>query len=92
MKIADNMERVYKELGFASRSRGRAYIADLVADSENGSDDVISADYFRSIGYALADDIANDLYETTDPPEDWSMDDVRISLGRVLCGKLHIRV
>ena len=89
MKITENMERVYIELGFNSVLQGRSYIADLIADKENGTNGAISADYSKAIGYALADDIANDLYETADH-EDWSMDDVRLSFGRVLCKRLNI--
>ena len=84
-----NMERVYKELGFTSPLSGRNYIADLVADVEDDMHGAISHDYSRDIAFALSDDIARDLHESADH-EDWSMDDVRLAFGRVLCAKLGV--
>ena len=88
-KTMNDMEKIYKELGFLSPSSGRDYIADLVADKENGTDGAISRDYSRDIAFALSDDIARDLHESADH-EDWSMDDVRLAFGRVLCAKLGV--
>lgn len=87
----ESIAKIYKELGFLSPSSGREYIADLVADKENGTDGAISHDYSRNIAFALSDDIACDLHASADH-EDWSMDDVRLAFGRVLCKRLNIAV
>ena len=89
MKKIEDMEKTYKALGFSGAFSGRNYIADLVADKENGVDGSISKDYSRNIAFALADEIAEDLSVSADN-EDWDMDDVRLAFGRVLCAKLGI--
>ena len=73
--------QIYQSLGFTSMGAGCNYIADLIADKEQGTSGAISSDYSRDIGYALADDMAADLYECADH-EDWDMDDVRLAFGR----------
>lgn len=89
MMTTEKRIQIYRSLGFIGIGDGRDYIADLIADKEQGTSGAISSDYSRDIGYALADDIAADLNECADH-EDWGMDDVRLAFGRVLCKRLGV--
>lgn len=51
----------------------------------------ISQDYIRPIAEKIVERVAQDIYETADQ-EDWSTDDVRLAVGRVLCARLGIEV
>ena len=65
------------------------YIVDTIYDLNfNG---LISANYIKQIAYKIAEDVAQDIYETADR-EDWNCDDVRLAFGRVLCKKLKIEI
>lgn len=85
--MTKEMMEIYKGLGIGYSKR--EYIADLIAEKENGMEGAISRDYSRDIAYALSDDIARDLWECADH-EDWDIDDVRLAFGRVLCAKLGV--
>lgn len=88
-KAFNELKKIYTELGFGSVGGGRDYIADMIADKEQGESGAISRDYSRDIAYALSDEIAKDLHVSADH-EDWNMDDVRLAFGRVLCAKLGV--
>lgn len=83
------IEEIYRDLGFSPPFSGRDYIADFVAEVENGVEGAISRDYSRDIAFALSDDIARDIHECADH-KDWTLDDVRLAFGRVLCAKLKV--
>ena len=51
----------------------------------------ISDEYWPAIRDAIADDVALDVLETAEPAE-WTDDDVRRAVGRVLCRKLGILI
>ena len=51
----------------------------------------ISDEYWPRIRDAIADDVALDVCETADPV-DWTDDDVRLAVGRVLCQRLGIEI
>ena len=89
-KACNELKKIYADLGFDFVERGRDYIADMIADKEQGVSGAIGRDYSRDIAYALADDIAEDLHVSADH-EDWGMDDVRLAFGRVMCAKLGIQ-
>lgn len=63
------------------------YLVDIMQDmNRNG---LVSEDYIRPIAEKIVEDVAEDIYESADQ-DDWSEDDVRLAVGRVLCKKLRI--
>ena len=61
----------------------------MICGAENGALGAISGDYILGIANAIVDDVASDLVDTADH-EEWDMDDVRQSVGRVLSERLGI--
>ena len=51
----------------------------------------MSSDYSDLVAEAILPDVIADVDECADA-EDWNEDDVRLAIGRVLCGKLGIAV
>lgn len=65
------------------------YLTEIICDmNTNGP---ISQDYIFPIADKIVEDVAQDIYETADR-EDWTPDDVRLAVGRVLCKKLRIKI
>ena len=63
------------------------YLTEIICDmNTNGP---ISQDYIFPIADKIVEDVAQDIYETTDAVG-WNNDDVRLAVGRVLCKKLRI--
>lgn len=74
-----------RELGIS-----RDDMVDIICDM-NEPAGPISHDYIRHIANAVAESVAEDVYETADG-EDWGNDDVRLAFGRVLMKRLRIEV
>ena len=54
-------------------------------------DGLVSEDYIIPIAEKIVEDVAQDIYESADQ-YDWSEDDVRLAVGRVLCRKLKVEI
>lgn len=65
------------------------YLVGLICDL--GREGAIGGDYLKQIAEEIVEDVAEDIYETADNV-DWSVDDVRLAVGRVLCRRLRIEV
>ena len=84
MRDVNAIAELYKALGVR-----REYLVEMMCGAENGALGAISGDYIPGIANAIVDDVASDLVDTADH-EEWDMDDVRQSVGRVLSERLGI--
>ena len=78
------MEKIYNELG-----TDHDYLVDLIGNHSDSILGNLPTEYSALIAEKIADDVARDVCETADH-EDWSVGDVALAVGRVLCRKLHI--
>ena len=78
------MDKIYKELG-----TDHDYMVDLIGNHSDSILGNLPTEYSAPIAEKIADDVARDVWETADR-EDWSMGDVALAVGRVLCKKLGI--
>ena len=81
-----SIEKVFNELGTT-----RDYLAELIGGYKDSLLGAIPRDYSKPIAEKIVDAVARDIHECADH-EDWSIDDVSLAVGRVLCKKLRMSV
>ena len=67
----------------------RSYIREIL--DEIWHDRPVSDEYWGRIADEILEEVCQDVEETADE-EEWNEDDVRLAVGRVLCGKLGLEI
>lgn len=84
VKIAKELVGIAKSLTAEVEKQDVEYVLNKLSMGNQ-----IASDYWGRICENIIDDVVQDIEETADPV-DWSNDDVKLAVGRVLCKRLGI--
>ena len=90
VKIAQRfLAYVRKEFNIETFTVTRSYVRQIL--DEIWHDRPVSEEYWGKIVFMILEEVCEDIEATADKDE-WSEDDVRLAVGRVLCTKLGIEI